>query len=129
MRVVMWAPQISRRQMETHLHEVAAIELVSVESAAALEAALPEAEVLVLPVFHFSAAIAAAVRERAPRLRLIQLMTIGYDRLLQERLPANVQLANAGSSLSPIVAEHALALMLGLGRRVHEGLANQAQHK
>src|ERR1700730_13570531 len=55
----------------------------------------------------------------APRLKLVQLFSAGYDRLdLAAARAAGVPICNNGGSNSVAVAEHALLLMLAVSRRV-----------
>ena len=59
------------------------------------------------------------VMEAAPKLRLVQLATAGYDTVdlkTAERL--GIPVSNMGIPIAPAVAEHAIALMLGVLRRV-----------
>ena len=63
----------------------------------------------------------------APRLRLIQLVSAGYDRIdIEAARRAGVPVANNGGANSVAVAEHTLMLMLALCRRLvwqHTGVA------
>jgi phosphoglycerate dehydrogenase-like enzyme len=55
----------------------------------------------------------------APRLKLVQLFSAGYDRLdLAAARAAGVPICNNGGSNSVAVAEHALLLMLAVSRRL-----------
>ena len=55
----------------------------------------------------------------APRLKLVQLFSAGYDRLdLAAAQAAGVPICNNGGSNSVAVAEHALLLMLAVSRRL-----------
>ena len=129
MRIVTWASPASRRAMDARLKQVAGAELINATSEAEVLAALSDADVLTLQVFNYTTAIAKAVRESAPKLRFFQLLTVGYDRLRKEKIPETLTIATAGESLSPVVAEHALALILALQWRVPEALTLQAQRK
>ncbi len=129
MRIVLWASPASRRAMNARLTQIAGAAVINATSEAEVLAALSEADVLTLQVFNYTAAIAKAARENAPKLRFFQLLTVGYDRLLKEKIPDTLTIATAGESLSPVVAEHALALILALQRRVPESLTLQAQRK
>jgi D-2-hydroxyacid dehydrogenase (NADP+) len=95
---------------------------VEVRDLTALEAAVAEAEVLVI-----SGLWRHVLLERAPRLRFIQSVSAGTDQfpkdLLRER---GIRLASAQGVNERAVAEHALALMLGLTRHLPEALRNQA---
>ena len=66
--------------------------------------------------------------ERAPNLRFIQSISAGtdqYDRnLLRDR---GIRLASAQGVNEEAVAEHAMALILGLARHLHSGRDNQTK--
>ncbi|MDP6350981.1 MAG: hypothetical protein QF827_01975, partial [Alphaproteobacteria bacterium] len=58
-----------------------------------------------------------ALYARAPRLRLIQLLSAGYDRAdLDAARRAGVPIANNGGANSVGVSEHAMMLMLAVSR-------------
>lgn len=84
---------------------------------------IPEADVLVVSGFWRNEFV-----ERAPKLRFIQSISAGtdqYDRaLLQSR---GIRLASAQGANEEAVAEHAMALILGLARGLHTGRDNQAK--
>ncbi len=123
MRVVLWAAPLSRASLEESFGKLAGIDFVSVKSADETVAALPDADVLVAPVFNYTPAVANAVRASS-KLKFIQLLTIGYDRMALDKPQTGMIVASAGDSLAPAVGEHAVALMLALGRRLHDSQAN-----
>ena len=64
-------------------------------------------------------AVDEALFRKAPRLRLIQLLSAGYDRAdIAAARRAGVPIANNGGSNSVAVAEHTLLLMLAVSRRL-----------
>ena len=66
--------------------------------------------------------------DRAPRLRFIQSISAGVDQYDQARLAARgVRLASAAGVNAGAVAEHAMALILALARRLPEARDNQAR--
>ncbi|MDA8052085.1 MAG: 2-hydroxyacid dehydrogenase [Rhodospirillales bacterium] len=82
-----------------------------------LLSALAEAEFLVgmadTPMDH-------AFYRRAPRLRLVQLLSAGYDRIdIEAARRAKVPVCNNGGANAVAVSEHALLLMLAVSRRLH----------
>jgi phosphoglycerate dehydrogenase-like enzyme len=79
-------------------------------------AALPEAEYYIgSPRFPLTPEFYRA----APKLKLVQLFSAGYDRLdLAAARAAHVPIANNGGSNSVAVAEHAILLMLAVSRRL-----------
>jgi phosphoglycerate dehydrogenase-like enzyme len=98
---------------------------VEVRTAEDLARALPDADVLVVSGLWENHLV-----DIAERLRLIQSISAGTDRydtrLLRER---GIRLASAAGVNAQAVAEHAMALMLALARRLPEARDNQhARH-
>jgi len=66
--------------------------------------------------------------ERAPKLRIVQTLSAGYNTYdLEAARAAGVPICNNGGANSTAVAEHALMLMLAVSRRLiwlHEGVAS-----
>jgi phosphoglycerate dehydrogenase-like enzyme len=92
-------------------------ELVTARNeAASLESALATAEYLVCyPNVHTSDAFYRA----APKLKLFQLLSAGYDDVdLEAARRAGVPVCNNGGANAISVAEHAIMLMLAVSRRV-----------
>ena len=93
-----------------------------VDSEAELRARIGEIEVL------FAAVTPRGIWDGARRLRLIQLMGAGADRLLPAPdLPPAVRIAGARGVFAAEVAEHALALTLALARGLPTLVRRQAQ--
>lgn len=92
-----------------------------VRSRAELQASLLRADVLVVSGFWTNDLI-----ESAPKLRFIQSISAGVDQYSIEKLSAGgIRLASAKGANAAAVAEHALALMLALLRRLPEARDNQ----
>lgn len=80
----------------------------------AFEAALADADYL---VGYVDGAVTEALYRAAPRLRLIQLLSAGYDRAdIAAARRAGVPVANNGGANAVAVAEHAVLLMLAVSR-------------
>lgn len=78
-------------------------------------AALPEADYL----FGQPGPMDAAFYKSAPRLKLVQLFSAGYDRVdLDAARAAGVPVCNNGGANSMAVAEHTILLMLAVYRRL-----------
>ncbi len=100
--------------------EIATFQTWSVEET---RARLGEADVLVLSGFWSNDMLDAATR-----LGFIQICAVGYDQFDQAALSARgIRLANAAGVNANAVAEHALALMLGLTRLLPQSRDNQRQ--
>jgi phosphoglycerate dehydrogenase-like enzyme len=100
--------------------------MVDDEPAAAREAA--SADVLIVTPSHYSDAVERAV-VKSGRLRLVQLLSAGYDALAGRQFAPETIVATAGDALAPAVAEHAVALALALVRRLDVAVHNQAGQK
>ncbi len=88
-----------------------------------LDARIGEADVLVVSMLWRDELI-----ERAPKLRFIQSISAGVDQYSRELLKARgIRLASAQGANARAVAEHALALILALARRLPEARDNQAK--
>ena len=97
---------------------------IEVRTRDALEAALGDADVLVVSgLWHHG------LLDRAPKLRFIQSIGAGVDQFPQDRLKERgIRLASARGVNERAVAEHALALILALARRLPEARDNQKRH-
>src|SRR3954469_22507343 len=95
----------------------------AVRDAETLESRLPAARVLVI-----SGLWRDELRERAPRRRYIQSIGAGTDQFPREALVSRgIRLASAHGVNARAVAEHAMALILALSRRLPEARDNQAR--
>jgi len=94
-----------------------------VRDAETLSARLAEADVLVV-----SGLWNHSLLDRATRLRFIQAIGAGTDQFPRDELARRgIRLASARGVNARAVAEHAMALMLALSRRLPEGRDNQAK--
>src|SRR3954453_15505179 len=95
----------------------------AVRDAETLESRLPEADILVI-----SGLWRDALLDRAPRLRYIQSIGAGTDQFPREALASRgIRLARARGVNARAVAEHAMALILALSRRLPEARDNQTR--
>ncbi|MFT8675737.1 MAG: D-2-hydroxyacid dehydrogenase [Acetobacter sp.] len=96
-----------------------------VNTAAGLEPLLPDTEVLVISMLWQNRFL-----DLAPKLRYIQSISSGVDQFDLDALKARgVRLCNARGVNSRAVAEHALALLFSLSRRLYEARDNQARQR
>ena len=102
----------------------AGVASTEVRDAAALQAALATADVLVV-----SGLWRNELLQHAPKLRFIQSIGAGTDQFDRAALAARgVRLASAAGVNARAVSEHALALILALARRLPEARDNQHKH-
>ena len=82
-----------------------------------LERELADADGLIVFNGDYTAEVAALAARQ--RLKWIQFATAGVDNAEKFGVPEGCLLCNAGDVWAPTVAEHALALLLGLVRQIH----------
>jgi phosphoglycerate dehydrogenase-like enzyme len=128
MRIVLWAT-FAKAELINRLKAVLGNDLVVVSDFKEFEAAIGEADAVLCPDPVYSAQVAAAVRATAQRLRLLQLLTQGFEHAQQHGVPAGVTVCNAGDAYSPAVAMHAVSLLLALQRRLPVMQANQTKRE
>jgi phosphoglycerate dehydrogenase-like enzyme len=112
--------------LATHAQTVDGLRIVRAQSAAELGREIEDADVAMLGASFYTAEAARVVRERAPRLRWIQTASAGYDPFVKHGVPASIAVTNASGVWGATVAEHAMALLLGLTRRLPEAERNRA---
>lgn len=125
-KTLLW-PRFAAQALNEHLSRIPGVALKSVKTTDEFITELPTTRILVMPASLYSAEAAKAIREHGAGLQFLQLLTAGYDSLQARGVPPGVQVASAGDSWSPAVAEHAIALMLALVKQLPTAVAGQAQ--
>jgi phosphoglycerate dehydrogenase-like enzyme len=114
---------------EAELTELAArrgLDFLAARSDDELAEALPRADALWITPTFYKPAVPQAVDANRGKLRWIGLTSAGYDVLLRAGVPADVTMTYAVTVHGPAVAEHAVALLLGLVRQFPFAAAAQA---
>ncbi|WP_186510860.1 D-2-hydroxyacid dehydrogenase [Caenimonas sedimenti] len=126
--ILLWTPFTGQQRMLAEGLRNAACELVAVASEAEAIAALASADgALFAGVAQgYSPALAQAVLQ-APRLRWLQLISTGQEAVEQHGLPPRVAVTSVGDTAAGVVAEHAVALLLALGRRLGDAAVQGAR--
>jgi phosphoglycerate dehydrogenase-like enzyme len=102
----------------------------TVIDASELPAALDGAEALIMSYPGlYTAEFADMLCQRSTSLRWIQLLSAGYDGPAKHGIPAGTILTNAGESWSPTVAEHTVAMLLSLLRRLPDSQRVQNERR
>jgi phosphoglycerate dehydrogenase-like enzyme len=105
------------------------VEAIAVADGDAMRRELADADALwAWPAFYDAELVELLARHR-PRLRWVQLPTMGYDPVEAHGVPHGVTVTTAGDAYGPTVAEHAVTLVLALVRRLPELLRNAEQHR
>jgi phosphoglycerate dehydrogenase-like enzyme len=104
------------------------VETRAFPSAAALADAVGELNVAIMQNGSYTAEMAAAIA-RSAQMRLVQASAAGIDGFRALGVPENVALTSAGDVWAASVADHAMALLLGLLRALptYERLRQQAR--
>ncbi len=105
------------RSLADFCKDIEGVRLREVDSPDDLEAAAADSTVLMFNNPLYTPRMVAALKQSP--VKWIQLSSTGYDACLQHGVPNSIEVTNAASAWSPIVAEQALALMLGLLRGIH----------
>jgi phosphoglycerate dehydrogenase-like enzyme len=100
------------------------VESVAVTDDDAMHRELAEADALWTWPAFYDAVLVEHLERNAPRLRWVQLPTMGYDPVELHGVPPGVTVTSAGDAYAPTVAEHALAMLLALLRRIPEAVRN-----
>jgi phosphoglycerate dehydrogenase-like enzyme len=102
------------------------VEVLSFPDAAALAAAAWDLDAAILQNGSYTAEMAAAVAA-SPRMKWIQAAAAGIDGFRARGVPERIALTAAGDVWSSSVADHAMALLLGLlrGLPTHERLRRE----
>jgi phosphoglycerate dehydrogenase-like enzyme len=123
MRAIYWARiNLARPPVTAALQAVPGADLTIVEKIEDLLPLLPGAEALVTydaPVAQ-AQQLRAALAQPGATLRWLHLLTAGREGFEAAGMPPGVAVTWAAGAVAPAVAEHAMALLLALGRRVPE---------
>jgi phosphoglycerate dehydrogenase-like enzyme len=79
---------------------------------------VPRAEALWIVPSAYDATVAEILKTSAGTLRWIGMTSIGYDPLVRFGIPDGVIVTNVGDVLGPVVAEHAVMLLLAMVRQL-----------
>lgn len=99
---------------------------VAVEDAEAMRRELADADAFWTWPAFYDAELVALLERYAPRLRWVQLPTMGYDPVEAHGVPPGVAVTSAGDAYAPTVSEHAVAMLLALVRRIPAAVRNAA---
>jgi phosphoglycerate dehydrogenase-like enzyme len=124
--------QIARAPVLRALKSISGIELTEVDEVPDLVPLVDRMDALVInnPRGKDGVGLAAALSSAASKVKWIQVVSAGVDGLVPHGIPASIRLTNQGGAAAPAVAavaEHAMALMMALTRRIDLICAQTAQ--
>ena len=126
---VLLCGSLGRAEIVAALKDWPDVRLTIAADTAAVIAALAEHDVLICPNPVYTQALAAALRTRGSGIRWLQLLTAGYDTLVEFGTPDGLIVTAAGDAYAPAVAIHAVTLMLALERRLLDCVTDQAARR
>lgn len=132
MRILYWPKiQLGRAVIAEQLGAVPGAELLVTETLPQLLAALPGAAGIVLADAAEAEARQVVEQLRAPgnTVRWLHFVSAGREGFEAAGLPPGIAVTYAAGAAAPAVAEHAMALLLSLGRRIPVVLAQQAERR
>ena len=121
MRIVYWARlQLARSQIIEGVQALPGVRLQVTQTLEETLAALPGAQGLVLVhgPQHEAKQVFATLRSKENTVRWMHFISAGREGYEELGWPPGIVVTYAGGGVAPAVAEHAMALMLALGRRV-----------
>ena len=89
---------------------------------------LARSDAFICPGRAFTSPVAAACA-RSPSLRWLQMCSAGVDHVLACDLPGHIRICRGGGLWNAPVAEHALAMMLALARRLPEAERDRSRRR
>ena len=109
-----------RRQDENLrlMHEVGELQWACGWTLEDMEREIRDAEILVISNRACTPEVGHALRENGRELRWIHFLTAGFDNAVKMGLPEGPLLSTSAGIKAGMVSEHALALVLALGRRL-----------
>jgi phosphoglycerate dehydrogenase-like enzyme len=132
MRIVYWTKlQLAKALLIEQLGAVPGVDLTVAENLPALLSAIPGAEGVVLYDAPENEArqVIEALRAPGNTVRWLHFVSAGREGFDAVGIPSGIAVTYAAGGAAPAVAEHAMALLLALGRRIPDVLGQQAQRK
>jgi phosphoglycerate dehydrogenase-like enzyme len=130
MRIVVWIPiPAYKNAILGKIADVAGAELVVVDDPANLGAALDGAEgIISAGASKYTAAVAETIRSHGTSLRWFQSTAAGNDGFMKYGVPAGITVTGSGGHNAPVVAEHAVTLLLAIAHTMPDLVANKSRH-
>ncbi len=123
---VLLCASLGKAEIAAALEDLQHVHLTVAPDTEAVIAALADHDVLMCPNPVYTAPLAAALGKRTSRVEWLQLLTAGYDALVEFGAPRSLVVTGAGDAYAPAVATHAVTLMLALERRILDCAANKS---
>ena len=128
-RVILWIPvDLYKNAVLPEVSKVSGIELIVTDDPAQLPDILPQAEGMISSgASRYTADVAKAIATHGTKLRWFQTVAAGNDGLVMHGIPSNVVVTGSGGHSAPVVAEHALALLMATSHCMPDIVRNTAE--
>lgn len=120
---------LARQEITQALQGISGVRVSHADKAEDLEPLLATIDGVITTSVLYQAPIAQRLKEAASQLRWVQFLSAGFESAEFYGIPQGAVFTNAGEAWSPAVAEHGMALLLGLSRCLPEALGNQQAGK
>lgn len=130
MRIVVWVPvAIYRNAILPALSDTPGADLVVVDDPRELPAALAGATGMISAgASKYTAEVAEIIRTQGSSLRWFQTVAAGNDGLAKHGIRDGITVTGSGGHSAPVVAEHAVALLLAIAHAVPDFVSNKSSH-
>ncbi|OJX70167.1 MAG: hypothetical protein BGO95_03955 [Micrococcales bacterium 73-13] len=130
MKVLFWSPGLAHRQILDLLDPIDGIEVELVSGIDEFLGSLPDADFAILTDQPEAEArrILDAIERTAPRLIGMHFVSAGREGFDTVGIPGRLRVSGAAGASAPTVAEHAVALILAVGRQLAGSVLNQHAH-
>lgn len=122
MRIVVWIkPAVYAKALDVELAGLEGVELVKIRHESELATALEGAAAIISGgASQYTPEVAAIYRKHGKGLRWFQTISAGNDGFSELGLPhENIEVTGTGGHGAPVLAEHALALLLSVAHGMH----------
>jgi len=129
MRIVVWIPvEPYRDAVVPALADVEGVDLVVIDDPARLPEVLPGAAAMISSGASKYSAETARLLSETPSLRWFQTVAAGNEGFESHGVPAHVTVTSSGGHSAPVVAEHAMALLLAISHCMPDFIAARSTH-
>jgi phosphoglycerate dehydrogenase-like enzyme len=117
---VAFGGRIAREEVRNRLSAMPEIAFTEVGDLTEIAPLVDRNDVLVIsdPRGAEGKVLADALRGPNNAVRWIQCVSAGVDGIVSQGIPASIVITNQGGAVAPTVAEHAMALLLGMARQI-----------
>lgn len=130
MRIVVWVPvPFYKKAILERIGGTAGVELLVIDDPKDLGPVLDGAAGMISGgASKYTAEVAATIQERGTSLRWFQTVAAGNDGLMKYGIRSGVTVTGSGGHNAPVVAEHAVALLLSIAHAVPDFVAYKGRH-